>query len=250
MEKPGAVYSSLQPQAGTRISATRTIEAAATEALRRRILTGDLGPGTPLLQADLAEQLGTSITPIRAALTQLAGEGLVRAEPHHTMFVADPTPESLKEVYEMRLLLEPTSVARAARLISAGDLESAEDLLHQMEETEDMGEWSSLNRDFHALLVSASGSPRLTQVMLDLLGLSALQIRRALPRHVSGRRASADLEHRQILAAMRAGDPRDAHRCVLVHLKSSDALYRLKRSQSDGSATGEPLAPAQPNIAR
>ncbi|HEY6538024.1 MAG TPA: GntR family transcriptional regulator [Candidatus Dormibacteraeota bacterium] len=246
MANVGGDYAAADLAPEMRISSSRTIEAAATEALRRRILTGDLRPGTPLLQAELALQLGTSITPIRAALTQLAGEGLVRAEPHHTMFVAEPTPAALKEVYEMRLLLEPSSVARAAKLISARDLDRAERLLQQMESADDMGEWSSLNRDFHALLVSASGSVRLTRVMLDLLGLSALQIRRVLPRHVSGRRESADLEHRDILAAMRAGDPRAAHRLVLLHLRSSDAATRTARSKAE-SPKARPAVVSEPS---
>lgn len=232
MVRLGSLDGSGWPQSGTRLLATRTVEAAATEALRRRILTGDLGPGTPLLQADLAQQLGTSTTPVRSALAQLAAEGLVRAEPHHTMFVADPTPEALREVYEMRLLLEPASAAKAAGLITEDELEAGEQLLWRMEHAEDMGEWSSLNRDFHALLASASGSMRLTQVMLDLLGLSALHIRRISRRDVPGRRERAAQEHREILAAMRAHDRRRVHRSVLIHLKSSKVVYAAHRNGS------------------
>ena len=232
MVRLGAIDGSHRPLLATRLSATRTVEAAVTEALRRRILTGDLGPGTLLLQADLAQQLGTSITPVRSALSELAGEGLVRAEPHHTMSVADPTPEELKEVYELRLLLEPASAATAADLITEDELEAAEQLLRRMEHVEDLGEWSSLNRDFHALLASASGSTRLTQVMLDLLGLSALHIRRISRRDVPGRHASASREHREILAAMRAHDRKRAYRSVLTHLKTSNVVYTAHRNGS------------------
>ncbi len=211
-----------------RLTTPRTLEGAVTDLLRRRILTGDLGPGTPLRQAELASHLGTSITPVRAAISQLVEEGLIVAHAHRSVSVVDPSPDDLREVYEMRVLLEPASVEKATLNFTEDHFRRANDLLAALEAEESMGVWSSLNRDFHVTLVSACGSSRLTRVVFDLLGLSALQIRRALDATVTAnRRASADVEHRSILQAIANRDPQKVRAEVRQHLKSSNAIVTM-----------------------
>ncbi len=200
-----------------------TVEAAVTDQVRRAILSGELLPGTRLLQGELAERMSISITPIRAALRQLAAEGLIHIDPRKTVSVHTPSPEELREVFEIRILLEPVSVKKAAKKITEQELAEAEELLDSMDAAETTGEWDVLNRDFHALLVTASGSDRLTTVMLDLLSLATIGIRNAGVLSAI-RMREANEEHRRILAACRARDPEAARAMTLKHLQSTRKL--------------------------
>jgi DNA-binding GntR family transcriptional regulator len=197
-----------------------TVEAAVTDRVRRAILTGELPPGTRMLQAELAQRMAVSITPIRAALRNLAAEGLIHIEARRAVSVHRPSAEELREVFEIRTLLEPVSVKKAAKRITDAELAQAEALLDGMDAAETTGEWDVLNRDFHALLVAASGSPRLTTIMLNLLSLATIGIRSADVLN-DERMREANEEHRQILAACRARDPEAARAMTLRHLQST-----------------------------
>ena len=218
-----------------------TVEAAVTDQVRRAILSGELPPGTRMLQGELAERMSISITPIRAALRQLAAEGLIHIDPHRAVSVHTPTPAELREVFEIRVLLEPVSVKKAAKRITEQELARAEEILDAMDAAETTGEWDVLNRDFHALLVNASGSARLTKMMLDLLSLATIGIRNAGVLSAD-RMREANEEHRRILAACRARDPEAARAMTLKHLQSTRKLTvegatksRALRTESEAS---------------
>jgi len=176
-----------------------------------------------MLQGELAERMSISITPIRAALRRLATEGLIHIDPHRAVTVHTPSADELREVFEIRVLLEPVSVKKAAKRMTEQELVRAEQLLDAMDAAQTTGEWDVLNRDFHALLVTASGSARLTKIMLDLLSLATIGIRNAGV--LSGdRMREANEEHRRILAACRARDPEAARAMTMKHLQSTRRL--------------------------
>lgn len=214
-----------------------TVEAVVTDRVRRAILSGELPPGTRMLQAELAERMAISITPIRAALRQLAAEGLIHIEPRRAVSVHMPSAEELREVYEIRVLLEPVSVKQAAKKITEEELARAEELLDAMDGAETTGEWDVLNRDFHALLVAASGSPRLATIMLNLLSLATIGIRSAGVLS-EARMREANEEHRRILAACRARDPEAARAMTMKHLQSSRRLATGNGAKSRASRKG------------
>lgn len=197
-----------------------TVEAAVTDRVRSAILSGELQPGTRMLQGELAARMAVSITPIRAALRQLASEGLIRIEARRTVSVHQPSADELREVFEIRTLLEPVAVKKAAKRITDDEILSAERMLDGMDAAQTTGEWDVLNRDFHALLVGASGSPRLETIMISLLSLATIGIRSA-DVLTDGRMREANEEHRSILAACRARDPEAARAMTLKHLRST-----------------------------
>src|SRR5262249_47844344 len=100
----------------------RTRAAAVAETLRRRIINGDLPPGTRLRQTEVAEQFSVSTTPVREAFTSLAREGFVRQDAHRGVEVFKPTEADIQENYEIRLALEPLAAEIAATSISEDDL--------------------------------------------------------------------------------------------------------------------------------
>src|SRR5580658_4275181 len=91
---------------------SRTV--AVLEAIKHAILTGELRPGQSLVETDLAEVLGVSKTPVREALKTLAGAGLVTMSQYRGAVVRVIDGETAHAIYDMRLLLEPEAVRRAA----------------------------------------------------------------------------------------------------------------------------------------
>lgn len=211
----------IEPPEPTAFDSTfTTVESEVADRIRRAILTGELMPGTRMRQAELAERMSISITPIRAALRQLAVEGLLHIEPRRTVSVHQPSREELNEIYMIRGLLEPACMATAATRIGDAELDRAEQFATAMNAHPSPREWDVLNREFHVLLIHASGSPRLTAILTNLLSLATLGMR------VSGvlserRMREANGEHRLLLAAFRDRDPSAVRKMTLAHLRSS-----------------------------
>src|SRR5215212_6278066 len=93
-----------------------------SEELREAILSGEYGPGERLRTASLAKRFGSSRTPVREALVQLEGEGLVDIEPRRGALVRSFASSDLIDLYEIRALLEPAAAARAALRIREDQL--------------------------------------------------------------------------------------------------------------------------------
>ena len=90
--------------------------------LRRSILDGSLAPGARLRYRQLAEQFGVSVTPVRVALKELAGEGLVELRPHAGASVSALSVEELEEVLLTRTSLEPFLALHGAEHLTDDDL--------------------------------------------------------------------------------------------------------------------------------
>lgn len=204
-------------------SAFTTVESEVAERIRRAILTGELLPGTRMRQAELAERMSISITPIRTALRQLAAEGLIEIEPRRTVQVHQPSAAELAEIYEIRALLEPACMKKSVKRISEEDLAYVEERVEAMDASPDLREWDVQNREFHAALINASGSPRLIAILTNLLSLATIGMR-ASGVLTPGRMREANEEHRAMLAACRDHDPDAARAMTLKHLRTSMKL--------------------------
>ena len=87
--------------------------------IRTLIIIGQLGPGRPVNEVEIAEQLGVSRTPVREAVKRLSDEGLINVYAQNGTFVAGISREALEEAYIIRNALELESVRRAAARIDA-----------------------------------------------------------------------------------------------------------------------------------
>src|ERR1700712_4920 len=108
--------------AASPITPSPTSSLRVSEELREAILSGEFGPGERLRTAMLATRFGSSRTPVREALVQLEGEGLVDIEPRRGALVRSFASTDLIDLYEIRALLEPAAAARAALRASANQL--------------------------------------------------------------------------------------------------------------------------------
>ncbi|MEX4005133.1 GntR family transcriptional regulator [Paraburkholderia sp. EG285A] len=127
-----------------------TVELA-TDAIRQRILSGDLAPGEVLRQEALAEELGVSRVPIREAITRLTSEGLLTNVPHKGAYVAELSIDEVKETFDIRLRLEPWIFAEAIPRITDAEIGKAERLVKEMDKA-NSGIWGQLNWRLHETL--------------------------------------------------------------------------------------------------
>ncbi|MGH7721779.1 MAG: GntR family transcriptional regulator [Candidatus Dormibacteria bacterium] len=190
------------------------------ETLRHAILSGDLPGGTHLVQAELATQLRVSTTPVREALRDLASDQLIRFHPHRGAVVHELDMDELREIYEIRKALEPLALRLAASRITKEQLRAAAALQARMEKEADPAVWVETNWKFHALLESAAQSPRLASAVKNVQDSSALYVAHAV--HLErGRMRKGNVDHRRILAALRAGDGDGAAEALRRHLDST-----------------------------
>lgn len=182
------------------------------DTLRLAIITARIPAGTRLVQAEVAGQLGVSTTPVREAFRSLAAEGLIRLDTHRGALVNRLSPADMEDVHRLRWLLEPEALRRAAPRITDADLERAARIEVEMSAESDPALWSQLNGRFHQVFVQAAGSERLTQFLKSLQDGFAMYI---VASHFmdDSRRAIANAQHKDLLAAMRT---RDANRAVSV----------------------------------
>ena len=127
------------------------------DVLRRRIVSGELAEGTKLRQEKLAAELGVSRVPLREAIRQLEGEGLVTTELHKGTVVSSLSPHEVEELFEMRMQLEPWLFGLAIPAMSETDFQAAHEVIAEASAVTDAREWGELNWRFHHALCVASG---------------------------------------------------------------------------------------------
>jgi DNA-binding GntR family transcriptional regulator len=186
--------------------------------LEEAILEGELKPGERLRAEALAQRFGTSRTPIREALVQLEGQGLVELEPNRGAVVRTFDRDDVRDLYEVRALLEPAAAARAAQRISADDLDRLQALCADASVDEQIVN----NETFHRIIVEAAGSPRLEVAMRAASGIP--RAFRSLFWHDDRQRAESLLCHRRLVSALRAGDPRLAEAVMRMHILGAVAF--------------------------
>lgn len=195
----------------------RTAHEFVTDAIRQAILNGEIAPGTRLVQAELAEMLGVSTTPVREALRDLAAEDLVILDAHRGGMVKELSDRELVEIYDLRRLLEIAALRRALPKLTPSDIDRLEQLCDEMRAATNASEFVPLNREFHLTIYRAAGSPRLLHMLQGLMNASVMYLSTSLHADSSLRR-TAESDHAQILDAVRSGDVEAAVAATERHL--------------------------------
>ena len=218
----------------------RTAQAVVADRLRHAVLSGQLPPGSRLLQAAVAEEMRTSTTPVREAMRELAGEGLLDLDPHRGVMVHSSSVKELEEIYQIRSLLEPVAIAATVTNVTPEQVAFAEDLVERMDRESDVAEWAMLNVAFHAGLAEATGLPILNSILAKLRNVSALYVASMLHHH-PGTIGTANEEHRALLKACKSGDIKAATATENAHLRHTLILVQEQMAPAAAgaaSATG------------
>ncbi|WP_022872762.1 GntR family transcriptional regulator [Nesterenkonia alba] len=203
--------------------------------IRKSILTRHFEPGQPLVEAELAKNLGVSKTPVREALKILASSGLVTFEPYKGAKVRSVNEGFARDVYEVRLSLEPEAVRRSVSNASQADLDAAAVLLEDARragESGNYGQMSILNRKFHATLYSACGNELLVDLLDNLRDRSALISLAAWEQKPTwGKEWS---EHQRMLDAAMRGEAEETAHLVKQHIEDflERAVLALRESET------------------
>jgi len=213
--------------------AHRTAQERVEEVLRQAILGGELSPGEPLVLDELSAQLGVSRTPIREAMRALASEGLIDMDSFRSATVHTPSLEEAREIYDLRLVLDPIAVRRAVEWIKPEELATAQAIHETMLGTDDLGEWVDANREFHRVLQQAARSDRLIGIIDGLRNSAAMQVALSLKAE-SSQVTQANTDHAKILQAFRDHDADAAVRLTEDHLRNT--LEVIERYEADLAA--------------
>lgn len=232
-----AVSESTAPPATT--GAGRTAHREVADRLRHRIISGALPAGTRLVQADLAERLGVSITPVREALRELENQGLVDFDPFRGASVHAVSLAELEEIYELRRVLLPLAIRERVRTITDEELDLAEAVQRRMSLKSADSQWVEDNRELHRILDGTSRQPHLRAFLRRLADISALYVGISVNRDPERRRRARD-DHRALIAAYRARQVEVAIAITISHLNDTAATAAAALdTHPEGAGSGE-----------
>lgn len=193
--------------------------------LRAAIQTGELPPGTRLVERKLAASLGVSHIPVREALTRLAEERLIVREPRRGARVAELTATDLEEISSLRVVLEQFMAIRvqerwneesAARLGAIVDAMAAA-------APGDIAEVLRQDRLFHETLADLAEHRFLTELSTQLRGRVAGFLRAANAALDPAEQAEHVRSHQLIVDAIASGDPERARQVIADHVAAAVA---------------------------
>jgi DNA-binding GntR family transcriptional regulator len=188
--------------------------------LRQGIRSGEFRPGQRLREAELAQRLAVSRTPVREAIRRLVSDGLVEIAPSRGMMIIELDRERVRELYALRESLEGTAARLAAREARPEEIEEMRSLLaRSLAALPDPAEMARLNRLFHNVVHAAARNRYLAQALVQLADSLAL-----LPGttfEAPDRTAAGHAEHQAIFEAIEGRRPEEAERLARQHIEAA-----------------------------
>ncbi|MBM6581314.1 GntR family transcriptional regulator [Microvirga sp. BT689] len=190
----------------------------AYQALRARVLSGELRPGAEFSESELADQLSMSKTPVREALGRLVAEGLIEAFPRRGYRVTPVTVKDINDLFAIRAMTEGTAASMAALNLTPADLDRLETLAearYDPSQGESVQSFLKANRDFHIAIAEGANNPRLLAMVAAFLDeCTRLFYLGALSRDVNPETSN---DHRHIVGVLRLRDPEQARAAMVEH---------------------------------
>jgi DNA-binding GntR family transcriptional regulator len=200
----------------TKASIPRTVKHTLVESLRAEIIRGDLVPGQYLRLEEIAPRFDVSTMPVREALRDLQAEGLVTIFPHRGAIVTQLSADELRDIYDIRVVLEEMAARLAVPLLTKATLSELDSIVEEMEQRrDDVVAQVMLNLEFHVALYAASGRNHLCELNRILRNRTMQYLHVFIAESESGHARDMRGEHRAILEACKRGDAEKA--AVLIH---------------------------------
>jgi len=209
-----------------RLTRPRSLADQAAEAIRARIVNGDLELGEALSETTLAVELGVSKTPIREAFLRLKTEGLVDIQPQRGTFVFDMTAAEVQELSELREVLEIAAVRFAIRRRPEPLADALDSIVAAMRDafrSSDTARYKTLDGAFHQTIIEHAGNAFL-QASYETIAFRVQALRNRLSRDPVLNRRSLR-EHRELSALVRAGEIYRASTLLSDHIRATAANY-------------------------
>ena len=200
--------------------------------VRRSIILDVLKPGERLNLDELAIQYNTSVTPVREALQMLIQEGLVVNKPHAGFYVVKVTLKNLRDMLELREILEVAAVERAALRITDEQLAALENVHAGYTDDGNTAQERYLeeNRRFHYLIALASGNRELAE--------SLKRLHDRLARFFIFIHTGEEIEkrHKRLIESLRSGDIDSARQTILDEVNETRQITLEHVIHEDGAA--------------
>ena len=213
-----------------RQSATRSsLREQITEALRGAVITGEMRPGELYSAPALAEKFGVSATPVREAMLDLVGEGLMEAVRNKGFRVTEPSEKELDDLTEVRTMLEVPACARIAERYEpawadrVAELRGLADEIVTHARDRDLIGYIAADHRFHLTLLELAGNAELVSVVGRLRARSRLPGLAGLAE--AGHLARSAAEHGELLDLIQAGDAAGTAALMRRHIAHVRGLW-------------------------
>lgn len=198
-----------------------SLASLAYEAIRKAILHCDLAPGQYVTEAQLADQFGAGRAAVRAALARLGHERLVQAIPRKGHQIAPITFQQVRDLFGVRLIVEPAAARLAAERADEQTLENLQacnQACQHLPGQDDVITLRQANNRFHAALAQASGNERLATMICTVLDELDRVLYIPQLANVWQRIDSSYDEHQRVLEALRRRDADAAWQAQYDHV--------------------------------
>ncbi|HEF4774073.1 GntR family transcriptional regulator [Burkholderia multivorans] len=203
------------------------------ERIMNAIAEHRLHPGTKLAEDRLASIFGVSRTVVRAVLQQLSHELVVTIVPNRGAFIASPTVDEARELFEARRQIELPVVEKVCRCATKKDIARLRTHVAQEQDArmrEDRRSAVRLSGEFHVLLAQIGGNRFIERTMRGLQMLTCLTI---LLYNAPTAQACPHDEHECLIDAVEAGDVKRAQKLMVEHLQHIEATLRLNTAAEE-----------------
>jgi DNA-binding GntR family transcriptional regulator len=194
--------------------------------LKRALMAGRLSPGRRLTVRGVAQALGTSNSPVRAALNRLFAERAIDLLPNGSMIVPRMSEERFVDLMNTRMLLEGHAAELAAPHFSAQQLEKIAclaDALDASAQAANITEYLDLNQKFKFSIYEQCGS----ELLLSLIEIVWLQVGPVLTHYAPTLPRILEIDHhRAVIEALRAGDPIAARKAIVLDISEGRDYLR------------------------
>jgi len=190
--------------------------------LKTEIVKGFLEPGTKLLENKIAEEMQVSRTPVREAMQKLVAEGLVKTTPNQTMVVTEVSPEDIKEVLQIRGVLEGLAARITAKKINRQEIDELEKVVAQMSlyiADKNLLAYCKVDDEFHDFILNICGNKWIIKIR-ENLGNFVYRFR-VKSLSVSGRLRHSLEEHQKIMESLKKHNSEEADRLSQIHMENT-----------------------------
>lgn len=208
----------------------QTKEEFVADFLREGIISGQFPRGSKLKQAQIAEMIGTSITPVREAIKLLEAEGFILGTSHRGAVVAPFDINATEEITDLRVTLECRLGLKAVSRLTSRDIEDLRSLQDQIEDAASRGDKDavrSINYRFHELIYIAAELPQTLRFVRALWARYPFDLINRLDNRID----RASQEHRDMLSAIIARDEAAFLQALRSHIRSAWDEFKASYSE-------------------
>lgn len=208
----------------------QTKEEYVADFLREGIISGQFPRGSKLKQAQIAEMIGTSITPVREAIKLLEAEGFILGSSHRGATVAPFDINATEEITDLRVTLECKLGLKAVNRLSKRDIDKLRELQEEIEQASARGDRAavrSINYRFHELIYLAADLPQTLRFVRTLWARYPFDLINKLEHRID----RASQEHREMLSALIARDEAAFLSALRSHIRSAWDEFKASYSE-------------------